>query len=149
MPKHPAWVREFLSDDDLASIARAVRQAEARTSAELRVHLDHTCESEALSRAIKVFERLGMHKTAARSGVLIYISVADHKLAVIGDKGIHERVGDAYWRELVDAVRARMRAQRSREGLEHAIAEVGRALGHHFPRRPDDKNELPDEVSLA
>ena len=149
MPRHPAWVREFLSDDDLDSIARSVRQAEARTSAELRVHLDHTCESETLARAVKVFERLGMHKTAARSGVLIYISVADHKLAVIGDKGIHDRVGATYWRELVDAVRARLREQRSREGLEHAIAEVGRTLGHHFPRRPDDRNELPDEVSLA
>ena len=149
MPGHPAWVREFLSDDDLASISSAVRQAEARTSAELRVHLDHTCETETLSRAIKVFERLGMHKTAARNGVLIYISVSDHKLAVIGDKGIHERVGEAYWRDLVGAVRERLRQQRSREGLEHAIAEVGRTLGHHFPRRPDDRNELPDEVSLT
>lgn len=149
MARHPAWVTEFLSEDDLASIASAVRRAEARTSAELRVHLDHSCETEPLSRAIKVFERLGMHKTAHRNGVLIYVSVSDHKLAVIGDKGIHEKVGDAYWRDLVGAVRERLRQRRSREGLEHAIVEVGRTLGHHFPRRPDDTNELPDEVSLA
>src|SRR5262249_4689642 len=116
---------------------------------DLRVQLDHTGKPEPVPRAIKIFERLGMHKTAARNGVLIYISVADHKLAVIGDKGIHERVGEAYWREIVDAVRQHLRAQRSRQGLEQAIVEVGKTLGHHFPRRPADTNELPDEVSLG
>jgi uncharacterized membrane protein len=149
MGRHPKWVTEFLSEDDLASIARAVAQAEAGTSAEVRVHLDHACKDEALRRAIKVFERLGMHRTAARNGVLIYISVTDHKLAVIGDAGIHERVGAAYWQELADAVRERMRQQRPRDGLVHAIVEVGGALGRHFPRQPDDRNELSDEVSLG
>ena len=109
MARHPKWVTEFLSESDLESVAAAVRQAEARTSSELRVHLDHTCEEDALPRAIRIFERLGMHRTAERNGVLIYVSVSDHKLAVIGDAGIHERVGEAYWRELVDAVRDRLR----------------------------------------
>jgi len=149
MGRHPKWVREFLSDEDLASVARAVAQAEAGTSAEVRVHLDHACEEEPLRRAIRIFERLGMHRTAARNGVLVYISVTDHKLAVIGDAGIHERVGATYWQELVDAVRERMRQQRSREGLIHAIGELGGTLGRHFPRRPDDANELSDEVSLG
>ena len=124
-------------------------QAEAGTSAEVRVHLDHACEEEPLRRAIRIFERLGMHRTAARNGVLVYISVTDHKLAVIGDAGIHERVGATYWQELVDAVRERMRQQRSREGLIHAIGELGGTLGRHFPRRPGDTNELSDEVSLG
>ena len=149
MGRHPKWVTAFLSEEDLASIARAVRQAETRTSAEVRVHLDHTCEGDALRRAIKIFERLGMHRTAEHNGVLIYISVSDHKLAVIGDAGIHERVGEAYWRGLVDGVRDQLRQRRSREGLLQAIAEVGDALGRHFPRRPDDVNELPDDVSIG
>jgi uncharacterized membrane protein len=147
--RHPKWVTTFLSEEDLAAIARAVAQAEAGTSAEVRVHLDHVCEGEPLRRAIRIFERLGMHRTAARNGVLVYISVSDHKLAVIGDAGIHERVGATYWQELVDAVRERMRQQRSREGLIHAIGELGGTLGRHFPRRPDDTNELSDEVSLG
>lgn len=149
MARHPDWVTEFLSEADLESLASAVRQAEAKTSAEIRVHLDHTCNEDALPRAIRIFERLGMHRTAQRNGVLIYISVQDHKLAVIGDAGIHERVGEAYWRELVDAVRERMRQQRSREGLIHAITELGSTLGRHFPGRPDDRNELSDDVSLG
>lgn len=149
MARHPKWVRALFSDDDLEAITRAVAEAEGHTSAEVRVHLDHSCEGDALQRAIKVFERLGMHRTAARNGVLVYISVTDRKLAVIGDKGIHERVGEAYWQGLVAAVRERLRQQQSRDGLIHAVAEVGRELGRHFPRRPDDKNELPNKVSLS
>jgi uncharacterized membrane protein len=148
MARHPKWVRAILSDDDLAAIARAVAEAEGLTSAEVRVHLDHSCEGDALQQAIKVFERLGMHRTAARNGVLVYISVTDRKLAVIGDKGIHERVGEVYWQGLVAAVRERLRQQQSRNGLVFALAEVGRELGRHFPRRPGDKNELSDQVTL-
>ena len=147
MARHPKWVRAFLSDDDLEAVARAVAEGEGHTAAEVRVHLDHSCDGDALRQAIKVFERLGMHKTAARSGVLVYVSVTDRKLAVIGDRGIHERVGEAYWQGLVAAVRERMRRQQPRDGLIHAIAEVGRELGRHFPRRSDDKNELSDDVS--
>ncbi|HEV2055132.1 MAG TPA: TPM domain-containing protein [Methylomirabilota bacterium] len=149
MARHPKWVRAILSDDDLAAITRAVTEAEGHTSAEVRVHFDHSCEGDALQQAIKVFERLGMHRTAARNGVLVYVSVTDRKLAVIGDKGIHERVGEAYWQGLVDAVRERLRQQQSRDGLIHALAEVGRELGRHFPRRPGDKNELSNDVSTG
>ena len=149
MARHPKWVRALLSADDLEVVARAVAEAERHTSAEVRVHLDHLCDGDALQQAIKVFERLGMHKTAARNGVLVYISVTDRKLAIIGDKGIHERVGEAYWQGLVAAVSERLRQEQSRDALIHALAEVGRELGRHFPRRPDDKNELPNEVSLS
>ncbi len=148
MTRHPKWVRAFLSADDLEAVASAVARAEGHTSAEIRIHLDHSCPGDALQRAIKVFERLGMHKTAKRNGVLVYISVTDRKLAIVGDTGIHERVGEAYWQGLVAGVLLRMREQGPRDGLLHAVAEVGRALGHHFPRRPGDKNELSDEVSV-
>src|ERR1044071_2618208 len=99
MVRHPDWVTQFLSEEDLESLAAAVRQAEAKTSAEVRVHLDHTCHEDALPRGIQIFQPIRMHRTAHRNGVLVYISVQDHKLAVIGDKGIHERVGEAYWRD--------------------------------------------------
>ena len=149
MARHPRWVGALLSGDDLAAIGRAVAEAEGHTSAEIRVHLDHSCKGDALQQAIKIFERLGMHRTEARNGVLLYISVTDRKLAVIGDKGIHERVGETYWQGLVAAVRERLRQQQSRDGLIHAIGEVGRALGHHFPRRAGDNNELSNDVSVG
>jgi uncharacterized membrane protein len=149
MARHPRWVTEFLSEEDLAAIVRAVAEAEARTSAEIRVHLDHRCEGDPLQQAIAVFERLGMHKTAARHGVLIYVAIADRKLAVIGDRGIHERVGEAYWQRLVAAATERFRSERPRDGFLQAVAGVGETLARHFPRRPGDKNELSDEVSIS
>ena len=149
MPRHPKWVRALFTEDDLAAVTSAVVEAERHTSAEIRVHLDHSCEGNALEQAIKVFERLGMHRTDERNGVLLYISLTDRKLAVIGDKGIHERVGEAYWHALVAAVRERMRQRQTRDGLVHALAEVGRELGRHFPRHPHDKNQLSNDVSVG
>jgi uncharacterized membrane protein len=149
MARHPRWVRKFLSDDDLAAIAHAVREAEGRTSAEIRVHLDHRCKEDALQKAVVVFERLGMHRTADRHGVLIYVAVTDRKLAVIGDRGIHERVGEGYWRRVVAAVTDHFRNERPREGFVHAVGDVGEMLARHFPRRPDDQNELSDQVSIS
>jgi uncharacterized membrane protein len=148
MARHPRWVRRFLGEADLDAVAAAIAAAEAETSAEIRVHLDACCPGEALARAARVFERLGMHRTAARNGVLIYVSVEDHKLAVLGDRGIHERVGQAYWDGLVGAVLAYCRRQQFRDGLVHAVGEVGAALHRHFPRRPDDVDELSDRVSV-
>ncbi len=148
MAQHPRWVRRFLDPADLDAVAAAIAAAEAATSGEIRVHLDPRCPGEALARAALVFERLGMHRTAARHGVLIYVSVEDHKLAVLGDRGIHERVGQAYWDGLVAAVLVHFRDGRFRDGLAHAVGEVGAVLGRHFPRRPDDVNELPDRVSV-
>jgi uncharacterized membrane protein len=148
MARHPRWVRRLLDEADLAAVAAAIAEAEAATSGEIRVHLDARCPGDALARAALVFERLGMHRTAARHGVLIYVSIEDHKVAVLGDRGIHERVGQAYWDGLLQAVLEHFRARRFREGLVHAVAEVGAELRRHFPRRPDDVNELPDRVSV-
>jgi uncharacterized membrane protein len=148
MARHPDWVRAFLSEADLDAVATAIASAEAGTSAEIRVHLDATCPGEAMPRAIEIFERLGMHRTALRHGVLVYVSIEDHKLAVIGDRGIHERVGPDYWQRLVAAVLGHFREARPRDGLALAVGELGSVLGRHFPRRPDDVNELPNRVSV-
>lgn len=148
MARHPRWVRRFMSETDLDAVTAAIAVAEAATSAEIRVHLDARCPGEAMARAALVFERLGMHRTAARHGVLIYVSIEDHKLAVLGDRGIHERVGQAYWDGLVEAVLAHFRRERFRDGLVHAVGEAGAVLRRHFPRRPDDVNELSDQVSI-
>jgi uncharacterized membrane protein len=149
MPRHPRWVRRFLSEQDLEAMREAIAREEQGTAGEIRVHLDHRCPGDPLARAVEVFERLGMHRTAARSGVLIYLAVADRKLAVIGDRGIHERLGQEYWEALVRAVAADLAAARPRDGLLRAVREVGVALRRHVPRGPRDTNELSDDVSLG
>src|SRR5688572_33408287 len=99
MAKHPKWAMALFTPDDLEAIARAVGVAEAATSAELRVHLERRVPGaiEPLARAREVFAALGMHRTAERNGVLIYLAVEDHKLAIVGDEAIHTRVGPQHW----------------------------------------------------
>lgn len=90
-----------------------------------------------------------MHRTAERHGVLIYLAVDDRTLAVVGDAGIHEKVGDRHWESVRDGMLDRLRAGAPRAALVGAIEAVGRALATHFPRRPGDVNELSDEVSVV
>jgi len=138
-----------MAESDLEAVARAVAEAETGTSGEIRVHLDARCAGDPLSRAVRVFERLGMHRTAQRNGVLIYLAIADRKLAVIGDAGVHQRVSDEYWERLTAMLVADFREGRPRDGLLKAVRDVGDTLRQHFPRAPDDRNELSDQVSLG
>ena len=153
-PRHPRWAERLFRAEDFTAMADAVRQAEAATSAEIRVHLERRVHHwplqrpDALRRATKVFAHLGMHLTAERHGVLIYLAVEDRKLAIVGDEGIHRHVGDAYWETVRDLMIARLREGRALEAVLAGVAEVGRVLARHFPRRPDDRNELNDQVSI-
>ena len=153
-PRHPRWAERLFRAEDFTAMADAVRAAEAATSAEIRVHLERRVHRlplqrpDALRRATKVFTHLGMHLTAERHGVLIYLAVEDRKLAIVGDEGIHRHVGDAYWETVRDLMIARLREGRALEAVLAGVAEVGRVLARHFPRRPDDKNELSDQVSI-
>jgi uncharacterized membrane protein len=154
MAKHPRWTHALFSDADLEAIAAAVAAAERETSGEIRVHLERRLprgvpDGDALARATQIFTRLGMHATAERNGVLIYLAVGDHKLAIAGDAGVHTHVGDQYWQRVRDAMLDHLRGGRPREAVVHAVTEVGQVLRRFFPRRPDDRNELSDRVSLG
>jgi uncharacterized membrane protein len=153
--KHPGWTRALFSDADLEAIAAAVALAERGTSGEIRVHLERRLPRrrgeapDALARATEVFTRLGMHATAERSGVLVYLAVEDRKLAIAGDAGVHARVGDEYWGRVRDAMVERLRRGEPRDAVLHAVADVGEVLRRFFPRRPDDRDELSNRVSLG
>jgi uncharacterized membrane protein len=152
--RHPRWTHALFSDDDLEAIAAAIAAAERETSGEIRVHLERRRPPEAgpgepLARATEVFARLGMRATAERNGVLIYLAVDDHELAIAGDEGVHARVGAGYWERIRDAMVERLRRGEAREAVLHAVGEVGEVLRRCFPRRPDDRNELSDRVSLG
>jgi len=101
-----------------------------------------------LARAQRLFHKLGMHRTAHRHGVLIYVAIGSRKLAVIGDAGIHTRVGDDHWAGVRDLMVERLRSGAPRAALIGAVEEVGRELARHFPRSPDDRDELSDDVSV-
>lgn len=128
------------------AVVSAIRAAEGQTSGEIRVVVARGKIDDAMSAAKRHFERLGMTKTAARNGVLIFVAPSSRAFAVIGDRGVHEKCGDAFWRELADAMAERFQHGEFTAGLVHGIERAGTVLAQHFPAQPDDRNELPDDV---
>jgi uncharacterized membrane protein len=139
--------KEFLSKLEHDRIVGAIREAEAKTSGQIRVYIQRGKMSvDPLIAAQKKFYRLGMHKTRERNAVLIFVAPRAHKFAVIGDKAIHEKCGQEFWQRLVDSMRAHFQGEKFSRALAEAIEETGKALGAHFPRRPNGGNELPDDI---
>jgi uncharacterized membrane protein len=148
-PGRRATPATFFDEDDRRRIQAAIAAAEDRTSGEIRVHLEPRTPGDPLSAARTVFDAIGMSKTRARTGVLIYISVSDRQVAILGDEGIHRVVPEGYWDDLLARLRERFREDRCAEGVVEAAEAIGEKLHRHFPVQPEDRNELPDEISMG
>lgn len=140
-------VRRILSEAEERKIVLAIEESERRTSGEIRVHIEERTGGDALGAARRWFHRLGMDRTALRNGVLIYLAVHDRAFAIVGDQGIHEKVGEACWNSLRDQLQAAFTQGEFVVGLEGAVRSVGSLLSEHFPPGGGDRNELPNEVS--
>lgn len=129
-------------------IVAAIQAAEQCTSGEIRVFVESRCRFvDPLDRAAEVFAALHMERTAARNGVLVYVALKDRQLAVLGDKGIHEKVGQAFWEQQVKNILAHFNKSDYAGGIAKVVADIGHALEQHFPYdRGTDKNELPDDI---
>ena len=136
------------TDDQKTAIVNAIRQAENATSGEIRVHIENHCRKPVLDRAADVFAALKMHKTALRNGVLIYLALQDHKMAILGDAGINAKVPPDFWKNIKNHMIEHFRQGRLTEGLVQAILSAGDALRTYFPHQVDDRNELPDDISF-
>jgi len=146
----PSDISDFFSIEQQGQIHDAIYHAELMTSGEIRVHLENRCRGESPeARAAEVFEKLRMHQTEQRNGVLFYLAVMDKKFAVIGDAGIHAVVGDEFWESLRDAMVDDFKEGRFTEGLVNGIETCGEILKKAFPHQDDDINELSDEISFG
>lgn len=138
----------FFSRAQKAGLTRAIANAELKTSAELRVRVEkRNSKFNILEQAEIAFIKLGMHKTALRNGVLILVCPNHHEFAVLGDQGIHERVPEHFWEEVAEQMRTSFEMGRIAEGVEEAIARIGKELERYFPRSGNDQNELSNKIS--
>jgi uncharacterized membrane protein len=140
--------RDFLKQLDETKVVRAIQEAEGRTSGEVRVFVtsEAIAGDDAFAHAADRFEKLGMAATRERNAVLLYFAPRSHQFAIIGDQGVHEKFGDALWQGIVSSIREKLLNGHVTEAVADGIAMVGEALAHHFPRRSDDRNELPDTI---
>ena len=140
-------VEAFLSAEDEKEIVEAIRIAEKYTSGEIRVHLEPATEDDPLKHAGDIFHQLGMDRTEARNGVLIYIAVEAHKFVIFGDKGIYERVPNDFWDITRDEMQRFFQQGKFKQGIISGVLSAGEQLQKYFPWQRGDINELPDEVS--
>jgi uncharacterized membrane protein len=139
--------REFLSKLEHDRIVQAIRDAESKSSGEIRVYIQRgKLTVDPLIVAQKKFQRLGMYKTRERNAVLIFVAPRAHKFAVVGDKAIHEKCGEEFWRRIVEGMRAHFQSQKFSRAIVEAIEEIGKLLAAHFPRTSTSTNELPDQI---
>jgi putative membrane protein len=128
----------------LAFLALAV----AASAPSLRLHLVPAAvrDERARSKAREQFLAQNLHATQSRTGVLIFVSLAEHHAEIVADTLIDAKVPEDFWQQIVDALTAEIAAGRLAEGLAAAVEACGTALAEHFPRRDDDRNELPDRL---
>lgn len=139
--------REFLNKLDHKAIVQAIAGAEGKTSGQIRVYLQRgPLAEDAVAAAKKQFQKLGMDKTRERNGVLILVAPRARKFAVVGDEGIHQKLGEIYWQQLVDAMGAHFQKENFNQALLEAIERTGELLARHFPKAEGGRNELPDDV---
>ena len=140
--------KDFFSPADNEKVVQAIRNAEMRTSGEIRVFIESRCRFiDAMDRALEIFTNLKMDQTEFRNAVLLYIALKDRQLAVYGDKGIHEKVGGEFWNIAVKKILAHFNKDDYAGGIANCVTEIGESLQQHFPYdKETDKNELPDEI---
>lgn len=138
----------ILSNEDKQLIVQAIRNAESRTSGEIRVYMESSCKYvNPVHRAEEIFFSLKMENTVDRNAVLLYIAVKDHQLAIYGDEGIYQKTGKPYWENLVNHILQHFNKEHYAAGISEYIHDIGEGLHQYFPYdRATDHNELPDDI---
>lgn len=141
--------KNFFTEVQKLSIQKAIADAENNTSGEIRVHIDDICKEDVLDKAANIFHSLNMDATALRNGVLFYLAVKDHKFAILGDKGINEKVPSDFWDHIRLTMLEHFKKNEFTEGLSKGINMAGEKLKSHFPLHHTDTNELSNDMSFG
>jgi uncharacterized membrane protein len=136
----------FIKQLDHPAIETAIGAAEAATSGEIRVLVLPGPAPDPVATAQAAFTRLGMEKTRERNGVLIFVAPESQTFAIIGDQGVHQKCGQSFWDEVAATMTGSFQRGEFTAGLLAGIERAGKLLGEHFPRLPDDVDELPNKV---
>ncbi len=148
----PAQARQAFPPRVRDAIVRAVAEGEKLHRGEIRFAVEAELGTLQLlrgqssrARAIEVFHRLGVGRTAERTGVLVYVLLADRAVEIVADRGISAKVGPDEWRSICATMQEAFRAGRFEDGAVAGVASVSTLLGKHFPPSGANPNELPDQ----
>jgi len=140
-------IEDFLTPSEEQEIIEAIRQAELKTSGEIRVHIEKTSKGDATNRALEVFHFLKMDNTKLQNGVLIYVAIEDKTFVIYGDKGINDVVSKDFWDSTKDIMQSHFKSVNFKQGLIDGIIKSGEQLAKYFPWEHGDTDELSNEIS--
>jgi uncharacterized membrane protein len=140
----------FTARIDAPRVKQAIEQAERQTSGEIVVSVSRFFWGSVQRAAEMTFVRLDVQRTEAHNGVLIFVVPARRQFVLLGDEGIHAKVGQAFWDAAAEAISRRFRDGDVTGGLVDGIDRIGAQLAAHFPYQGErDVNELPDDIDFA
>ncbi|MCW5663805.1 MAG: TPM domain-containing protein [Piscinibacter sp.] len=150
-----ARVRRAFPASALRSIEQAIAASEATHAGELRFVVEGALDGlpllrgqTARERAIELFARLHVWDTEHNTGVLIYVLLADRRVEIVADRGIHARAGAEAWSAICRGMEADFGAGDFGRGAVQGIEAVTQLVTRHFPLASGDRNELPDAPLL-
>ena len=138
--------RKFLSKAESERINSAIKEAERKTSGEIKVVIARHCWGKLEAKAAKIFRQLGLDKTKERTCVLILFIVTNREFLIHGDEAIHERVGQGFWEDIRDKMTAAFRQDEFGEGISEGVSLIGERLSEYFPYQRDDIDDISDEI---
>ena len=154
---HPRWrVERYFPTADLQRLSRDIGLSEQNHKGQIRFVIESRYSTEAVlagldtrARAWQWFGELGVWDTERNSGVLVYVSFADHAVEIVADRGISAKVNEENWRHVCQTMLADFKRDAFVSGLERGLQEVNDILVTHFPRQEAaDFDELPNDVVL-
>ena len=151
-----AALRRTFSSRALDNIEQAIAEAERTHAGQIRFAVEAALNIKPLfagqsarERAIEVFSNLRVWDTEHNNGVLIYLLLADRKVEIVADRGIHVKLGPAVWEEVCREMEIAFRQGKFEQGVIAGIHSVGAHLAQHYPQTGSNKiNELPDRPVL-
>ena len=122
-----------------SKIIAAIREAEEKTTGEIRVHLSKRwIERDPMKTARKIFHKAELHGSLHKNSVLLYVNLRRKHFAIVGDQGIHDHVGQVYWERIVRELAQDLRSTHRDNAIAIAIQKIGDTLAKAFPAEADE-----------
>ena len=146
-------IYNFVNDDELLRISNKIKEMEKTTAGEICVSIKEKrslLEKRKSVRQLaeKEFFKLGVANTRDKTGILIFLLLANRSFYILADSGINEKVPLGTWDKIKDEIQKNFSHGEFCKGIIFGIEEVGKILSKHFPIKPDDTNELSNRVNL-
>jgi uncharacterized membrane protein len=145
--KNKGSLDRLITPEEQNRLLDKIARIEKRSSGEVRVHVTERRVKDPLEAARRTFTSLGMSATRRRNGVLVFLSLASRRFAIVGDEGIDRVVPAYYWDGLRDTLAQRFAGGEYCRGLLEILDRVEEVLVRYFPYENGDVDELPDDIS--